>query len=152
MPYSFTLDRGLLLLFLFYTGLLPFVPLGESLLQFYLPRIINRCGCKACESVHVESLCFRCMCQYTGRKMFFWRYHYFFFLVTVTVGHSSDLTFGVKQMCDRCVCSIFLRLCVLKDVHPWEAHPEEQAGRLFVRKVSKVSRRTTEGFLTACRM
>lgn len=44
MPYMFTVKRGLLLLLLFYTGLLPFVPLGESLLQFYLPRIINRCG------------------------------------------------------------------------------------------------------------
>lgn len=43
MPYSFTVKRGLLLLLLFYTGLLPFVPLGESLLQFYLPRIINKC-------------------------------------------------------------------------------------------------------------
>ncbi|KAL6474972.1 hypothetical protein MHYP_G00160120 [Metynnis hypsauchen] len=42
MPYSFTMRRGLLLLVLFYTGLLPFVPLGESLLQFYLPSIINR--------------------------------------------------------------------------------------------------------------
>ncbi|KAI4897523.1 hypothetical protein NFI96_018359 [Prochilodus magdalenae] len=42
MPYSFTMMRGILLLVLFYTGLLPFVPLGESLLQFYLPRVINR--------------------------------------------------------------------------------------------------------------
>ncbi|KAM4716701.1 lysophospholipase D GDPD3a [Anableps anableps] len=42
MPYSFSMQRGILLLLLFYTGLLPFVPLGESLLQFYLPRIINR--------------------------------------------------------------------------------------------------------------
>ncbi|XP_062859642.1 lysophospholipase D GDPD1 [Trichomycterus rosablanca] len=42
MPYSFTMRRGILLLVLYYTGLLPFVPLGESLLQFYLPRIINR--------------------------------------------------------------------------------------------------------------
>ncbi|XP_073351272.1 lysophospholipase D GDPD3a [Pagrus major] len=42
MPYSFTVNRGVLLLLLFYTGLLPFVPLGESLLQFYLPSIINR--------------------------------------------------------------------------------------------------------------
>ncbi|XP_075993156.1 lysophospholipase D GDPD3a isoform X2 [Genypterus blacodes] len=42
MPYSFTVGRGVLLLLLFYSGLLPFVPLGESLLQFYLPRIINR--------------------------------------------------------------------------------------------------------------
>lgn len=43
MPYSFTMTRGLLLVFLFYSGLLPFVPLGESLLQFYLPRVINKC-------------------------------------------------------------------------------------------------------------
>ncbi|XP_037647103.1 lysophospholipase D GDPD3a [Sebastes umbrosus] len=42
MPYSFSMNRGVLLLLLFYTGLLPFVPLGESLLQFYLPRVINR--------------------------------------------------------------------------------------------------------------
>ncbi|XP_069566287.1 lysophospholipase D GDPD3a [Brachyistius frenatus] len=42
MPYSFTMKRGALLLLLFYSGLLPFVPLGESLLQFYLLRIINR--------------------------------------------------------------------------------------------------------------
>uniref|UniRef100_A0A3B3CHP6 Glycerophosphodiester phosphodiesterase domain containing 3a n=1 Tax=Oryzias melastigma TaxID=30732 RepID=A0A3B3CHP6_ORYME len=43
MPYSFSMLRGVLVLLLFYTGLLPFVPLGESLLQFYLPRIMNRC-------------------------------------------------------------------------------------------------------------
>ncbi|XP_061605433.1 lysophospholipase D GDPD3a [Phyllopteryx taeniolatus] len=42
MPYSFSLYRGVLLLLLFYSGLLPFVPLGESVLQYYLPRIINR--------------------------------------------------------------------------------------------------------------
>ncbi|XP_023265766.1 lysophospholipase D GDPD3-like [Seriola lalandi dorsalis] len=42
MPYSFSMNRGVLLLLLFYSGLLPFVPLGESLLQFYFPRIINR--------------------------------------------------------------------------------------------------------------
>ncbi|XP_074511297.1 lysophospholipase D GDPD3a [Sebastes fasciatus] len=42
MPYSFSMNRGVLLLLLFYTGLLPFVPLGESLLQFYLPRVMNR--------------------------------------------------------------------------------------------------------------
>ncbi|KAA0705814.1 Lysophospholipase D GDPD3 [Triplophysa tibetana] len=42
MPYSFSLKRGLLLLLSYYTGLLPFVPLGESFLQFYLPQIINR--------------------------------------------------------------------------------------------------------------
>ncbi|XP_017283606.1 lysophospholipase D GDPD3a isoform X2 [Kryptolebias marmoratus] len=42
MPYSFSMNRGLLVVLLFYTGLLPFVPLGESLLQFYLPRVINR--------------------------------------------------------------------------------------------------------------
>lgn len=42
MPYSFSMNRGVLMLLLFYSGLLPFVPLGESILQFYLPRIINR--------------------------------------------------------------------------------------------------------------
>ncbi|XP_033998205.1 lysophospholipase D GDPD3a [Trematomus bernacchii] len=42
MPYSFSKNRVVLMLLLFYSGLLPFVPLGESLLQFYLPRIINR--------------------------------------------------------------------------------------------------------------
>ncbi|XP_041937724.1 lysophospholipase D GDPD3a isoform X3 [Alosa sapidissima] len=42
MPYMFTVSRGLQLLLLFYCGLLPFVPLGESFLQFYLPRIFNR--------------------------------------------------------------------------------------------------------------
>ncbi|KAG9349994.1 hypothetical protein JZ751_026347 [Albula glossodonta] len=43
MPYMFTVSRGLQLLMLYYSGLLPFVPLGESFLQFYLPQIINRC-------------------------------------------------------------------------------------------------------------
>lgn len=42
MPHSFSMIRGLLLLLLFYSGLLPFVPLRESLLQFYLPRVMNR--------------------------------------------------------------------------------------------------------------
>ncbi|KAI1896336.1 hypothetical protein AGOR_G00093750 [Albula goreensis] len=42
MPYMFTVGRGLQLLMLYYSGLLPFVPLGESFLQFYLPQIINR--------------------------------------------------------------------------------------------------------------
>ncbi|KAF7705150.1 lysophospholipase D GDPD1 [Silurus meridionalis] len=42
MPYSFTARRVILLLVLYYTGFLPFCPLGESLLQFYLPRVINR--------------------------------------------------------------------------------------------------------------
>lgn len=42
LPHSFSMSRGVLLLLLFYTGLLPFVPLKESLLQFYLPRVINR--------------------------------------------------------------------------------------------------------------
>ncbi|KAJ0058406.1 hypothetical protein NL108_013900, partial [Boleophthalmus pectinirostris] len=42
LPYSFSMRRGVLLLLLFYTGLLPFVPLNESLLQFYLVRVINR--------------------------------------------------------------------------------------------------------------
>uniref|UniRef100_A0A3Q0RJA5 Glycerophosphodiester phosphodiesterase domain containing 3a n=1 Tax=Amphilophus citrinellus TaxID=61819 RepID=A0A3Q0RJA5_AMPCI len=47
MPYSFTMSRGMLLLLLYYTGLLPFVPIGESLLQFYLPRIMNRYDCRS---------------------------------------------------------------------------------------------------------
>lgn len=42
LPHSFSMSRGILLLLLFYSGLLPFVPLRESLLQFYLPRIMNR--------------------------------------------------------------------------------------------------------------
>uniref|UniRef100_W5LNW4 Glycerophosphodiester phosphodiesterase domain containing 3b n=1 Tax=Astyanax mexicanus TaxID=7994 RepID=W5LNW4_ASTMX len=42
MPYSFTMGRIFFLLVLFYTGLLPFVPLEESLLQFYLPSVINK--------------------------------------------------------------------------------------------------------------
>lgn len=42
MPYSFSMSRGVQLLLLFYSGLLPYVPLGESFLQFYLPRIISR--------------------------------------------------------------------------------------------------------------
>ncbi|XP_062387181.1 lysophospholipase D GDPD1 [Sardina pilchardus] len=42
MPFMFTFWRGLLVLALFYTGLLPFIPLRENLLQFYLPRVFNR--------------------------------------------------------------------------------------------------------------
>ncbi|KAM9250226.1 lysophospholipase D GDPD3 [Cariama cristata] len=42
MPYAFSLRRGLLLLLLHYSGLLPFVPLGEAVLFFLLPSIINR--------------------------------------------------------------------------------------------------------------
>ncbi|XP_035259937.1 lysophospholipase D GDPD3 [Anguilla rostrata] len=42
MPYMFTVSRGLQLLLLYYSGLLPFVPLGECLLQSYLPQIMNR--------------------------------------------------------------------------------------------------------------
>ncbi|XP_076851785.1 lysophospholipase D GDPD3a [Brachyhypopomus gauderio] len=42
MPYMFTEMRGVQLLLLYYTGLLPFIPLGESFLQFYLPRVYNR--------------------------------------------------------------------------------------------------------------
>ncbi|KAK3520183.1 hypothetical protein QTP70_017937 [Hemibagrus guttatus] len=41
MPYMFTVMRGMQLLLLYYTGLLPFVALGESFLQYYLPQIIN---------------------------------------------------------------------------------------------------------------
>lgn len=42
LPHSFSVTRGVFLLLLFYTGLLPFVPLRESLLQFYLARVMNR--------------------------------------------------------------------------------------------------------------
>ncbi|XP_061081307.1 lysophospholipase D GDPD3-like [Conger conger] len=42
MPYMFSMARGVQLLLLYYTGLLPFVPIGESFLQFYLIPIINR--------------------------------------------------------------------------------------------------------------
>ncbi|TRY59858.1 hypothetical protein DNTS_035274 [Danionella cerebrum] len=42
MPYMFTEKRGLQLLLLYYTGLLPFVSLGESFLQFYFPPIFNK--------------------------------------------------------------------------------------------------------------
>uniref|UniRef100_A0A4W5PE84 Glycerophosphodiester phosphodiesterase domain containing 3a n=1 Tax=Hucho hucho TaxID=62062 RepID=A0A4W5PE84_9TELE len=49
--------RGLQLLLLYYSGLLPFVPLGESFLQFYLPRIINRCVC-VCVCIYMCHVCF----------------------------------------------------------------------------------------------
>ncbi|KAM4698039.1 lysophospholipase D GDPD3 [Rhinophrynus dorsalis] len=42
MPVMFTPRRGALLLFLYYTGLLPFVPLRESVVETYMPSIINR--------------------------------------------------------------------------------------------------------------
>ncbi|OCT58326.1 lysophospholipase D GDPD3 [Xenopus laevis] len=42
MPIMFTARRGLILLLLYYTGLLPFVPLKESVLEMYMPSIINR--------------------------------------------------------------------------------------------------------------
>ncbi|XP_029462870.1 lysophospholipase D GDPD3 isoform X2 [Rhinatrema bivittatum] len=42
MPFSFTQARGLLLLVLFYTGLLPFVPLQECLVESVMPSIISR--------------------------------------------------------------------------------------------------------------
>uniref|UniRef100_A0A3Q1G2K3 Glycerophosphodiester phosphodiesterase domain containing 3a n=1 Tax=Acanthochromis polyacanthus TaxID=80966 RepID=A0A3Q1G2K3_9TELE len=60
MPYSFTMSRGLVLLLLYYSGLLPFVPLGESLLQFYLIRIFNRSDCRSV-----------CRCIVTMRKSLF---------------------------------------------------------------------------------
>lgn len=37
----FTEMRGLQLLLLYYTGLLPFVALGESFLEYYLPHVFN---------------------------------------------------------------------------------------------------------------
>ncbi|XP_013918926.1 PREDICTED: glycerophosphodiester phosphodiesterase domain-containing protein 3-like [Thamnophis sirtalis] len=42
MPYTFSAKRGLLMLGLWYLGLLPFFPLKESFLEFVLPSIINR--------------------------------------------------------------------------------------------------------------
>ncbi|KAH0626423.1 hypothetical protein JD844_001389 [Phrynosoma platyrhinos] len=42
MPYIFSLKRGITVLLLYYAGLLPFVPLKESFLEFVLPSIINR--------------------------------------------------------------------------------------------------------------
>uniref|UniRef100_A0A3P8TC90 Glycerophosphodiester phosphodiesterase domain containing 3a n=1 Tax=Amphiprion percula TaxID=161767 RepID=A0A3P8TC90_AMPPE len=63
MPYSFTMSRGVVLLLLYYSGLLPFVPLGESLLQFYLPHIFNR------QYVFIVLVCFNC--RVTMRKSLF---------------------------------------------------------------------------------
>uniref|UniRef100_A0A665TV12 Lysophospholipase D GDPD3-like n=1 Tax=Echeneis naucrates TaxID=173247 RepID=A0A665TV12_ECHNA len=65
MPYSFTMSRGVVLLLLFYSGLLPFVPLGESLLQFYLLCIFNRCGCT------LVSECSSILSRITMRKSLF---------------------------------------------------------------------------------
>ncbi|XP_053326546.1 lysophospholipase D GDPD3 isoform X1 [Spea bombifrons] len=42
MPVMFTPRRGALLLLLYYSGLLPFVPLRESVVESYMPSIINR--------------------------------------------------------------------------------------------------------------
>ncbi|XP_063286925.1 lysophospholipase D GDPD3 [Pelobates fuscus] len=42
MPIMFTPRRGLILLLLYYTGLLPFVPLRESVVETYMPSLINR--------------------------------------------------------------------------------------------------------------
>ncbi|XP_071975633.1 lysophospholipase D GDPD3 [Engystomops pustulosus] len=42
MPFMFTPRRGFLLLFLYYTGLLPFVDLPESVVETYMPSLINR--------------------------------------------------------------------------------------------------------------
>ncbi|XP_069508144.1 lysophospholipase D GDPD3 isoform X2 [Ambystoma mexicanum] len=42
MPFMFTKQRGLLLLVLYYTGLLPFLPLPESVMETIMPSIINR--------------------------------------------------------------------------------------------------------------
>ncbi|KAM8962472.1 lysophospholipase D GDPD3 [Pelodytes ibericus] len=42
MPIMFTPSRGAVLLLLYYTGLLPFIPLSESVVETYMPSIINR--------------------------------------------------------------------------------------------------------------
>ncbi|XP_075174668.1 lysophospholipase D GDPD3 isoform X2 [Anomaloglossus baeobatrachus] len=42
MPFMFTPLRGVLLLLLYYTGLLPFVDLPESVVETFMPSLINR--------------------------------------------------------------------------------------------------------------
>ncbi|XP_077170796.1 lysophospholipase D GDPD3 [Paroedura picta] len=42
MPYIFSVRRGITILLLYYVGLLPFIPLKESFLEFFLPSIMNR--------------------------------------------------------------------------------------------------------------
>ncbi|MEE6519474.1 hypothetical protein FKM82_031321, partial [Ascaphus truei] len=42
MPVIFTPRRGLILLLLYYTGLLPFVPLRECVVETVMPSLINR--------------------------------------------------------------------------------------------------------------
>ncbi|XP_048373193.1 lysophospholipase D GDPD3 [Sphaerodactylus townsendi] len=42
MPYIFSMQRGITILLLYYVGLLPFLPLKESFLEFVLPSIMNR--------------------------------------------------------------------------------------------------------------
>ncbi|XP_053122151.1 lysophospholipase D GDPD3 isoform X2 [Hemicordylus capensis] len=42
MPYIFSINRGITILLLYYVGLLPYVPLKESFLEFVLPSIMNR--------------------------------------------------------------------------------------------------------------
>nr|XP_056719843.1 lysophospholipase D GDPD3 [Euleptes europaea] len=42
MPYIFSVQRGITILLLYYVGLLPFIPIKESFLEFLLPSILNR--------------------------------------------------------------------------------------------------------------
>ncbi|KAG8513581.1 Lysophospholipase D GDPD3 [Galemys pyrenaicus] len=42
MPSSFTINRGIWVLLLYYLGLLPFIPIPEKFLLCFLPTIINR--------------------------------------------------------------------------------------------------------------
>ncbi|XP_037363213.1 lysophospholipase D GDPD3 [Talpa occidentalis] len=42
MPSSFTINRGIQMLLLYYLGLLPFIPIPEKFLLCFLPTIINR--------------------------------------------------------------------------------------------------------------
>uniref|UniRef100_A0A8D0H2V7 Glycerophosphodiester phosphodiesterase domain containing 3 n=1 Tax=Sphenodon punctatus TaxID=8508 RepID=A0A8D0H2V7_SPHPU len=51
MPFMFSYKRGFTILFLYYVGLLPFVPLKESFLETILPSVINRSACRCLGSL-----------------------------------------------------------------------------------------------------
>ncbi|XP_059728802.1 lysophospholipase D GDPD3-like isoform X2 [Haemorhous mexicanus] len=55
MPFCFSLERGLLVLLLWYLGLLPLLPLPEAALLFPLPSIINRLVLRPSLLKHLKS-------------------------------------------------------------------------------------------------